>query len=331
MKIPAVTAPISLLLSALFAGVPGGALAQGAAASYPSRPVTVISPNSPGSSLDRDGRFWTQKLSESLGKPFALDFKAGGAGTIGTNYVAKAAPDGHTLLIMTAAFTVGAAMHKDLPYDSVKDFAPVSLTHLRPAMLFVTPSLPVTTYPEYIAYARDHPGKVNFGTAGSGGIQHMVGAWMHTATNTKVTFIHYKGMGPQIVDLLAGRTHVSISSIAVGMPNLKSGKMRAIAILSADRSPLLPGMKTVAEQGIPGFDYSAWGGFLTAAAVPTAIIARLAAEFARHAKDPELVRQFDIDGTLLVGSSPAEFRQYLVAEINRWRKVALDNDIKAED
>ena len=314
-----------------FAGWSGETLAQAGTSAYPSRPVTVISPNAPGAALERDGRFWSQKLTESLGKPFVLDFKPGGTGTIGTNYVAKSAPDGYTLLIMTAGFTVSAVMQKDLPYDPIKDFAPVSMTLERPALLVVTASLPVNTYPEYIAYARDNPGMLNFGTSGAGGIHHIVGAWLHSATNTKVTFVHYKGTGPQTVDLLAGRGHVSIVSVGLGMGHLKAGKTRAIAMLSSERSPLFPNLKTVAEQGVPGFQYSAWNGFLAPAAVPPAIINKLAGEFARYAKDPEIIRQFAVDGTVPVGSSPAAFRQHLINEINHYRRTAQENDIKAED
>ena len=325
----------SCLISALFVPLSAAysinAAGQNPAANYPARPVVIISPNAPGAALDRDGRFWAQKLTESLGKPFVLDFKVGGGGVIGTNYVAKSPPDGHTLLIMTAAFTVAAGLKKDLPYDPIKDFAPVSMTLKRPAMLLVTPSLPVQTFPEYVAYARENPGKINFGTAGQGGIQHIVGAWIHGATNTKAAFIHYKGNGPQNIDLVAGRTHASISSIFVGLPLLKSGKLRAIAVVSSERSSLLPGVKTVSEDGIPGFDYSAWGGILAPAAVPPAIINRLSAEFGKFAKDPDNIKQFAADGTVLVGSSPAEFKQLIAAEVARWKKIGEDNDMKAED
>ena len=331
MKTSAVATPIALLSATLLMGLPGAGLAQNAAAAYPSRPVTIISPNAPGGSLEMDGRFWSQKLSESLGKPFVLDFRAGGTGTIGTNFVAKAAPDGHTLLVMSAAFTVSAVMLKDLPYDPIKDFAPVSMTLTRPALLIATASHPFNNYDEYIAYARNNPGKLNFGTTGAGGIHHIVGSWLHGFTNTKVTFIHYKGTGPQTVDLLAGRGHVAVASIAVAMSNLKAGKTKAIAMLSSERSPLMPGLKTVAEQGIPGYDYSTWSGFLTAAAVPPAIVNKLGAEFGRYAKDPMVIRQFAVDGTVPIGSTPAEFRQHLAVEISRYRRIAQENNIKAED
>ena len=331
MKTSAVKTPIELLFAILFTLLPGHGLAQNAVAAYPSRPVTIISPNAPGGSLEMDGRFWGQRLGESLGKPFLVDFKAGGTGTIGTNYVAKANPDGYTLLIMSAAFTVSAVMLKDLPYDPIKDFAPVSMTLTRPALLIATASLPVNNYAEYISYARSNPGALNFGTTGAGGIHHIVGAWLHGATNTKVTFIHYKGTGPQTVDLLAGRGHVAIASIAVAVPNLKTGKTRAITMLSADRSPLYPDLKTVAEQGVPGYDYSTWSGFLAPAGVPAGIVSKLGAEFGRFAKDPKVIKQLAADGTVPVGSTPAEFRQHLMTEISRWRRVVKENDIKSED
>jgi tripartite-type tricarboxylate transporter receptor subunit TctC len=325
------SATTAALLSAMaLTCAPGASLAQESAAAYPSRPVTIISPNAPGGSLEMDGRFWGQKLSESLGKPFVLDFKPGGTGTIGTNYVARATPDGYTLGVISAAFTVSAVMLKDLPYDPIKDFAPVSMLLTRPALLIATATHPFNNYEEYIAFARTHPGKINYGTTGAGGIHHIIGAWMHSATNTKVTFVHYKGTGPQTVDLLAGRGHVAVASVAVAMPNIKAGKTKPIVVLSAQRTPLVPGVKTVAEQGIPDYDYSTWAGFLMAAAVPPAIVNKLGAEIGRLAKDPKVIAQLAASGTIAVGSSPAEFRQHLVTEINRWRKIAQDNDIKAD-
>ena len=305
--------------------------AQSAASAYPSRPVTIISPYVPGAVTDKDGRVWSQKLTQALGKPFVLDFKPGAGSTIGTNYVAKAAADGHTLLIITSGFTVTAAMYKDLPYDPLKDLAPVSLTAERPVTLLVHPSMPIRNFTEHIAFAKAHPGGLNFGTSGAGSILHMAGAWMHSATGTEVTFIHYKGSAPMLVDLVAGRVNASPSNIFNAMPFISSGKLRPIAIASATPSQLLPGIRTIAEQGIPGYGYSAWGGILAPASVSPAIINRLSSEIAKYVKEPDVIEKLTGDGTVLIGSTPEAFRQTLVTEITRWKGLAQQFNIKAAD
>ena len=318
-----------LASAVILCGMTSSVLAQSAASTYPSRPVTIISPFAPGGSTDKDGRVWAQKLQESLGKAFVLDFKPGAGSTIGTNYVAKAAPDGYTLLIVSSGFSVNAATYSDLPYDSVKDFTPLSLLVKRPTVLLVHPSVPVKSYPEYIAYAKARPGELNMATSGAGGISHMIGAWLHSATGTSITFVHYKGAGPMYTDLIAGRTQVTASSLFTSLPHIKPGKLRPLAILSAERSELLPSMKTVAEQGIPDFDYSAWTGLLMPASVPAAIVNRLSAEIGKHAKSPDMIERFADDGTHVLGSSSEEFRRYLIGEITRWKRLAQEFNIKA--
>ena len=204
----------------------------------------------------------------------------------------------------------------------------ISLTLKRPSLLMVHPSVPVNNYPEYIAYAKANPGKLNFGTTGMGGSYHIAGAWLHGVTNTSVTFVHYKGASQLFADQVAGRVHVSPASIFNALPFIKSGKTRAIFMISGERSALMPDLKTVAEQGIPGFDYSAWEGIFTAAAVPPAIVNKLAAEFGKIAKMPDVLNMFKHDGTIMVGSSAPEFRKHVLTEITRWRKVVKDHDIK---
>jgi tripartite-type tricarboxylate transporter receptor subunit TctC len=307
------------------------AQAQSPATAYPTKPVTIISPFAPGGSTDKDGRVWGQKLQEFTGRPFVVDFKPGAGSIIGTNYVAKAAPDGYTLLIVSSGFSVNAATYSDLPFDSVKDFTPLSLLNKRPTVLLAHPALPVKTYPEYIAYAKAHPGELNMATSGAGGISHMIGAWLHSATGTKITFVHYKGAGPMYTDLLAGRTQVTASSLFTSLPHIKPGKLRPIALLNSERSSLLPGMRAVAEQGIPDFDYSAWTGLLGPAGMPGPVMDKLAAEIARAAKAPDILERFADDGTLVLGSSPADFRKYLVGEITRWKRLAQEFNIKAAE
>jgi len=318
-----------LASAVLLFGMAGSAVAQTAASTYPAKPVTIISPFAPGGSTDRDGRIWGQKLQESLGRPFILDFKPGAGSTIGTHYVAKAAPDGYTLLIVSSGFSVNAATYADLPFDSVKDFTPLSLLVKRPTVLLVHPSVPVKTYADYVTYVKARPGELNMATSGAGGISHMIGAWFHSAIGTRITFVHYKGAGPMYTDLIAGRTQVTASSLFTSLPHIKPGKLRPLAIMSSERSGLLPGMRTVAEQGIPDFDYSAWTGLLMPAAVPAAIVSKLSGEIGKHARSRDMIDRFADDGTLVMGSSSEEFRRFLVGEITRWKRLAQEFNIKA--
>src|SRR4051812_39358328 len=212
-------ASLALLLSCCLSTA---ALAQSNAATFPSRTVTLISPYPPGGGADGDGRVWSQKLTEVWGKSVVVDYKAGAGSTIGTNYVVKAPPDGHTLLLITAGFTVTAVMRPDLPYDPVKDLAPVSLTHKRGAVFVAHPSMPFKTFPEYVAYAKAHPGELNFATTGGGSIYHLLGAWLNGATGTKTTLVHYKGSGPMLLDMVAGRTQVAPTTFLTGWPFVSS-------------------------------------------------------------------------------------------------------------
>ena len=318
-------------LAAVMAMSAGVCMAQGSAANYPAKPVTIISGTPPGGINEADGRLWAQKLGQSFGKPFVLEFKPGASSTIGANYVAKSAPDGHTLLIITGAFTIVAATMKDVPYDPLRDFAPVSLTLERPVVLLASPQLPANSLPEYIAYARSHPNEINFATPGAGTPPHMGGAWLHSASQTEVTFVHYKGSGPMLIDLASGRVHATASNIFNSLPLIKAGKAKAIAIMSSQRSSLLPNIKTVAEEGYPGFGYSSYGGILAPGATPPAVVNRLSAEFSRIVKEPDVVERLTKDGTVLVGSTPQAFRQLLVSELDRWKKLAQQYNIQAAD
>lgn len=310
--------------------LPGAVFSQGTADAYPSKPVMVIVPYATGGPVDREGRLYSAKLSKLMGQQFVVDSKPGAGTTIGTAYVARAKPDGYTLLVVAASFTTFPAVYKELPFDTMKDFAPVSLVSKRAIVLVAHPAFPAKTFPEYVAYARANPGKINFGTSGAGGVSHLGGAWLHGATNTKVTFVHYKGTGALMPDLLAGRLDVTPAAFLVSLSMIKSGKLRALALMNKERSDLLPGVPTIAEQGIPGYDYASWTGFIAPAATPAAIVNKLSEALAKVAKDPDVVAMLAGDGGMPVGGTPAQFRQFLVAETDRWRKVARDGGIKLE-
>jgi len=328
-SLPGLSVPLKLCL--FMAGwMSAAALAQGAA-NYPSKTVRIVLPFAPGAVTDVETRLYAQKLTENTGKAFVVDYKPGAGQTIGVGYTAKAAPDGYTILIISSGFTVNPAFYKNLPYDPIKDFAPVSLMTKRPTVLMVNLAVPATNVKEWLAYAKANPGKVNYGTSGAGGMPHLAGAWLHSATNTPMTFVHYQGSAGAQQDLLAGRIQMMAATFLSAMPMIKSGKLRALATASSERSSLLPNLPTIAEQVLPGFDYSSWLGVLAPAKTPPAIVNKLSAELAKVAKDPEIERKLSSDGTMMIGSTPEFLRQLIVTEINRWEKLVQETGIKLEE
>jgi len=307
------------------------AYAQGTVTAALSRPIAVIVPFPPGGVTELEARLYSQKLSEVMGGHAVLvDFKPGAGSTLGAAYVAKAAPDGNTLLVISGAFTIAPQLYKDLPYDAVKDFAPVSLMSTRATVLMANPSKPYKTSAEFITYAKAHPGEVNFATSGAGGAVHLFGAWLAQLANVKFTFIHYNGTGPLLGDLFAGRVDVYPTTFSIALPFIKSGKLHPLGVSSAERSPLLPGMPTVAEQGVTGYDYSSWLGMVTTGGTPAVIVRRLSGDFAKVAKSPDIIKRMEADGSTMVGGTPEQFARHIGSELARWRKLVAENDIKLE-
>ena len=314
---------VSLLLST-------AVLPQESASSFPSRPVTIIAPFAAGGPNDKEVRLEGDKLHDLLGQPFLIDFRTGAGGTIATNYVAKSEPDGYTLLLNVGSFTTNEALFKDLPFDTIRDFAPVALMSKKPFIFVVRPSFPANNMTEYLAYARTNPGKVNWGTSGVGSLQHLVGEWLHGLTSTKATFIPYKGTAPILVDLTASRLDIAPMSMATVMPLLKSGKVRTIAISDDKRSPSLPNVPTVMEQGVAGYNFTTWLGYSAPAATPVAILNKLNENFVKAVRSPEITAALEADGAIAVGSTQAQYRQLIVSEIERWKKIVQDNGIRLE-
>lgn len=307
------------------------AVAQTRIDGFPSKPITIVIAGIPGTLADADARFWSQPLTESLGRPVLLEHKPGGGGIVGANYVAKAAPDGHTLFIITGSHTTLAAFRDDLPYDAVRDFSPISLVSKRGVVLVVTPSLPVRTLAEYISYAKANPGKLNWGTNGSGTTFHIVGAWFANATDTDVTMLPYKTNAQMYIDLFAGRVHVSPMTTFTGLQYIKSGKVRPLAQLTMQRSVYYPDLATASELGVADFDYSSWQGFVAPARTPGSIVTKINGVFSSWSKSPTAIKNAATNGAELVVSTPDFLGQTLVREIARWRKVIRDNNIKAEE
>ena len=323
---------IAALLASLTAAIGAGpVLAQGSTGTFPTRPVTLILPLAAGGPVDTEIRIYLPRISEILGQTVLVDYKLGAAGIIAGSHVAKSAPDGYTLLVVNGAFATFPALYKDLPFDVLKDFAPVSLASKRGQLLLVSPNFPAKSYAEYIAYAKANPGKINLGTTGAGSGTHLAGAWLHSATGTKATFVHYKGTGPLLPDLMASRLDVTVAAVPPALPLLKTNKLRALAMMGDKRSSFLPDLPTVAEMGVSGYDYSGYTGFFAPGATPAAVVNRLSEAFIRMVKSPEITARLEGDGNVVVGSTPAQFRQMLQTEMATWRKVVSENGIKLEE
>ena len=301
--------------------------AQGAAEAWPQRPVTLIVPFSPGATVDIETRLYGNRLAQLTGGSFVVDFKPGAGTLIGLGYVAKSRPDGHVLGAMTPTVTIARLTLPDSNFDPLKDLAPISLMSIRPVIFLVHPSLPVGTLKEFIAYAKANPGKVNVGTSGAGGLAELGWGWFNSITGIKTTLVHYKGGAPALAAILAGEVHMFLGGFSTATGPIKSGRLKALAISTPERSKKMPDLPTVSEQGVP-FDYVQWIGIAAPGGTPPALIRRISAELAKVAKTPEVEAKLEFDGTILVGSTPERFRDIVTEEISRWTRVAKETGMK---
>lgn len=312
------TLALGLVAASLVTATP--ALAQG---SYPDKPIQLIVPQSAGGGADILARTIAVKLSESLGKQVVVDNRAGAAGIIGTQFVAQAAPDGYTLLmgaISTHSMNPGL-YKKRLPYDPVKDFAPVSLVASAPLLVVVHPSLPVNSVQELITMAKAQPRKLNFSSAGSGNSTHLAGELFKLMARVDMVHVPYKGATPAEIGLMGGQVNVMFSSILSALPHSKTGKMKALAVTSANRSSVAPHLPTVAESGLPGYDVNPWYGLFAPAGTPPAIVEKLSKEVARIVQLPDVKARFATLGADPVGNSPQEFKAFMDKEVEKWTRV----------
>lgn len=294
---------------------------------FPSKPVTIVLGVAPGGGTDFEMRFYTTKMSEYLGRPFLLDYKSGAGGIVATAFVAKAPADGHTLHALSGNFTLMPAVNKNLPFDILNDFAPVSLMSEQPQIFLSSLSFQARNFPEMIGHARANPGKVNVGTTTQGGINHFMHMWQHSLTNTKVTYVGYKGMGPLLPDLFSGRIDVAALVITQAIPLVKAGKVRALGTSMSTRAEVWPDLPTIAEQGAPEFNYKSWVGIGAPSGTPVAVIDKLSENFAKVAKAADVKAALATQGTVLVGSTPAELRKLIVTETTRWKRLVEENGI----
>jgi tripartite-type tricarboxylate transporter receptor subunit TctC len=322
MKLIAKIAGLSLALAAsLFAP-----LAHSQA--WPTKQaIKFIVPYPPGGASDVTARLIATKLGEVLGQSVVVENKAGANGIIATDFVAKSAPDGYTMLMANLGpNALNPVVYKKLPYDAIKDFQGVTLTSIVPQVVVVNPNLPVKSIPELIAYAKANPGKVSFGSAGQGASNHLSGELLNSLGGIKMQHIPYKGDAPSIVDLMSGQIQVALPTTVAGLPHVKSGKLRAIAVTSSKRLEGMADVPTVAES-LPGYEAVSWGGVMVPAGTPKEIVTRLNTEINRILNMPDVAEKLRALGAIIVGSTPEEFDKYVKDEITKWGKVARDNNI----
>jgi tripartite-type tricarboxylate transporter receptor subunit TctC len=317
----------NLLLLALACGA-GAVCAQGPA--YPSKPVRIVVPSSPGGGTDILTRILAHKLSENLGQQFVVENRPGAGQVIGIEAVARAAPDGYTLLMAASAIVINQVLYKKTPYDTLRDLAPVTLAASLPNILVVHPSLPVKSVRELIALAKAHPGELNYSSAGSGTSPHMSMELFRTMAHIAITHIPYKGSGPATADLLAGQVQLSMPSIPTALTLIKAAKLRALGVTSGSRAAGLPDVPTIAESGVPGYEVIQWYGLLAPVGTAREIVNKLQAETARVLSSPEVKSRLAAEGADPVGNRPDEFAAYIKAEIDKWGKVVKSAGIKLE-
>ncbi len=300
-----------------------------AAQEYPSRPVRVIDPFSPGGATDVLARVVGQKLSERLGQSFLVENRAGGGGHIGADLVVKSPPNGYTLLVAGVPHAIGMTLYRKLPYDMAKDLAPVTQMATFPSLIVVHPSLPVKSVKELLALAKARPGELNFG-ANPGSPNHLAMELFNSMGKVKMVHIGYKGAGPVVIDLLAGQLHLASLGVPTVWPQVQAGKVRVIAVTSTTRSPLLPAVPTVSESGLPGYDVSSWYGMYSAAGTPGAIVTKLNAEIAAALKAPNVTERLSSLGAQPAPTSPEELGRITRDEIKKWAKVVQESGARVD-
>ncbi|MGH8662054.1 MAG: tripartite tricarboxylate transporter substrate binding protein [Burkholderiales bacterium] len=292
-----------------------------AAEKYPQKPIRLVVPFAPGGGTDLLARAVSDRLTQVLGAAIIVDNRAGAGSTIGTALAARAAPDGYTFLFTSASYTFAPNFYRDLPYDPIKDFKPITMFGSLPNVLVVHPSMPVKSVKELLALARKRPGEIHYGSAGHGSNVHLTTELFLYMANIKMTQVPYKGMGPAQIGLVSGEVQVLLPAFQSIFPFVKSGQVRALAVTTKQRSPLLPDLPTLDEAGVPGYDKSAWFGLFAPAAVPEPIISRIYEAVAKVLKDPEIVKRLAAEGAVARGEPPAEFDAFVRSELAQWAKL----------
>ena len=310
---------------ALAAQLPTGAFAQ----AYPAKPIRFIMPYPPGGSSEILARPIANELSKSIGQSVFIDYKPGAGSTIGADIVAKSPPDGYNMVMLLTAHAVNASLMPKLPYDTVKDFASITLAATLPLVVVVNAQSPIKTLQDLIAAARANPGKLNYASAGPGNTSHLAVEYFKSVVGVNLTHVPYKGSGPAITALLGREVDCIFDSLSSSLPQIQGGKFRAIAVSTAKRSKVLPDVPTIQEAGIAGFDVSVWYGVFAAAGTPAPIVQKLNAEIIKAMRAPEAKEKIEAAGYDIVGSTPAELDAHVKMEIARWAKVVKDSGATA--
>ena len=324
----AATACRILTILAAF-GMTCPALAAAAAQDYPSKPVRFVVPFAPGGSTDTLARTMSHKLSEYLGQQVVVDNRPGANGDIGMQIVARAAPDGYTVVLgYIANLGIGPSLYDKMPYDPVRDFAPITQVAGASNILVAHPSVPVKDFREFIAYVRANPKKVNFASAGVASVGHLTGELLNELAGMDMVHVPYKGSGQAISDLVGGHVKVMISGMASTLPHVKSGKLRALVVTGAQRTPAAPDVPTIAESGYPKFEATSWFGVLAPAKTPKPVIARLNADIRKTLQQPDVAQRLSAVGFEIVTGTPEQFAAYIKSEIRKWEKVVKASGAK---
>lgn len=294
---------------------------------YPSRPVRFIAPFAAGGGSDLIARKLAQKLTEALGQPVVVDNRTGGSGVIGTEIVAKSPPDGLTIMMTTPTFTVNPSLMAKLPYDNIRDFAPISLIATAPHLLAVHPSLPAKSVKDVVAISKARPEELTFSSGSTGGSSHLSGELFNSTARIKLTHVPYRGGGQAVLAIVTGEVSLGFVDLVSMLPHVKTGRVRAIALTSLKRSTVLPDLPTIAESGYPGFESGIWYGVVAPARTPPEVIARLNAELVKIVRTPDFLASLKTEGAEAVASTPAYFGDHIKQETARWAKVIKEAKI----
>ena len=302
--------------------LPHAALAQ----NYPTKPVTIVVPFAPGGTTDILARIVGQGLTSELGQPVIVDNRAGAGGNIGASLAAKAPADGYTLFMGTVGtHAINQALYKKMPFDPVKDFAPLSRVATVPNLLVANPKEPYKTVKELIAYAKQHPGKVTFGSPGSGSSPHVSGELFKSMTGTELLHVPYKGSAPAMTDLLGGQISIMFDNMPSAIQHVRSGKLRPIAVTTAKRSPELPDVPTIAESGVPGYEAMSWFGMFAPSGTPKPVLDKLSAALIKVLNQPDVKKKIAEQGGDVVAETPAQFAAFIKSESTKWGKVVKES------
>ena len=321
------TAGLLLAVAAAAATLAPAAHAQ----TWPAKPIRIVVPFPPGGSTDLLARRIGEKLAATWGQPVVVENRAGAGGTVGADYVAKSPADGYTLLIgVTGSNAISAALYPRLPYDVVKDFSPVSMVVSSPLVVTVNPDVKAANLAEFIALAKARPGSLSYGSPGNGTSMHLTGEMFKQSTKTSMVHIPYRGSAGALTDLMGGQIQATFGDLLVLMPQLEAGKLRALAVTSKKRHPMLPNVPTVAESGYPEFEALSWQGLFAPAGTPADVMTRLSTEVNKALKSPEIQDYFGSRGFIIEGTTPAQFKSFIEAEVTKWTAIVKTSGAKPD-